>query len=467
MAQRLKQQHFDVVVLGGGAAGVAAAAAAGKNGLRTLIVEAGPMLGGELLSGMSIDGVLNARGEWVVGGIARELFDECKDMDGFIGPLHDYRLICYVCCDPEVMKIAVMRVLDRYKVTPLLYTLAEDVITDGNRVTGVVLVNKAGRTVVTADYFLDCSGDGDLAAMAGAPFEVSDQSGELQPLSLMFRMGNVATEPLLDFARRHPENLALGESDYIRDNRTDAELADAIYRQGQPTVFFKGNGPLIQQGIRNEEMFPTALIMIQPTSAARKEVCVNATRVAYNIMGTDSAAVSGTLSELMEQIWTTTRFLKKRVPGFENANFAGIAPRIGIRETRRIIGEHVLTGEEAANARKHQDVVAKGAQHIDIHQDGIKQVRIPIANGGSYDIPWGCMVPKKLVNVMVAGRCLSATREGMGTARTMGPCMAMGQAVGTAAALGIEARLKDIRQLSVPVLQHKLREQGAILDGVH
>jgi hypothetical protein len=328
-------------------------------------------------------------------------------------------------------------------------------------------VNKAGRTLVTADYFLDCSGDGDLAAMAGAPYEVSDGTGELQPLSIMFRMANVENQPLLEFARDHPENLALGESDYIRGDKTDADLAHQIYRQGQPCVFFKGNGPLIQQGLRDEEMFPTALIMIQPTSVARREVCVNATRVARNIMGTDSAAVSGALPELLEQVWMTAKFLKKRVPGFGNATFAGIAPRVGIRETRRIMGEHVLTGDEASGARKHKDVVAKGAQHVDIHQDGIKQVRIPIANGGSYDIPWGCLVPKKLPNVMVAGRCLSATREGMGTARTMGPCMAMGQAVGTAAALSVKAGYRDVRELAVGALQQKLREQGAVLDGVH
>jgi hypothetical protein len=331
----------------------------------------------------------------------------------------------------------------------------------------VILVNKGGRTLVTADYFLDCSGDGDLAAMAGAPYEISDQSGDLQPLSLMFRMSGVETQPLIEFARDHPENLAVGESDYIRGNRSDGELAMQIYHQGQPCVFFKGNGPLIQQGLRDEEIFPTALIMIQPTSAARKEVCVNATRVARNILGTDSAAVSGAIAELMDQVWTAATFMKKRVPGFANAAFAGIAPRVGIRETRRITGEHVLTGDEAIKARKHKDVVAKGAQHVDIHQDDIKQVRIPIANGGSYDIPWGCLVPKKLPNVLVAGRCLSATREGMGTARTMGPCMAMGQAVGTAAALGIQRGHSDVRQLPVAVLQEKLREQGAVLDGVH
>ncbi|MCC6533140.1 MAG: FAD-dependent oxidoreductase [Burkholderiales bacterium] len=467
MTQTLKHLQFDVVVIGGGASGVAAAAAAGKNGMKTLLVEAGPMLGGELLSGMSIDGLLNARGQYVVGGISDELLAECKDMDGFVGPLHDYRLICYVCCDPEVMKIAVLRVLDRYRVKPLLYTLAEDVVMENGRVSGVILVNKSGRTLVSAKYFLDCSGDGDLAAMAGAPFEVSDASGELQPLSIMFRMANVDNAPLLEFARDHPENLAVGESDYIRGDKTDADLAREIYRQGQPCVFFKGDGPLIQQGLRDEEMFPTALIMIQPTSVARKEVCVNATRVARNIMGTDSAGVSEALPELLEQVWMASKFLRKRVPGFANASFAGIAPRVGIRETRRIMGEHVLTGDEAVNARKHKDVVAKGAQHVDIHQDGIKQVRIPIANGGSYDIPWGCLVPKKLPNVLVAGRCLSATREGMGTARTMGPCFAMGQAVGTAAAMSIRAGYRDVRQLGVGALQQQLREHGAVLDGVY
>ncbi len=128
MGKQMRQAHFDVVVLGGGVSGVTAAAAAAKNGRKVLLIEAGPMLGGELLSGMSIDGLLNARGEYVVGGISDELLNECRAMDGFIGPIHDYRLICYVCVDPEVMKIAVMRLLSRYGVTPWLYTLADDVV---------------------------------------------------------------------------------------------------------------------------------------------------------------------------------------------------------------------------------------------------------------------------------------------------------------------------------------------------
>jgi hypothetical protein len=468
MAQRMNHAQFDAVVLGGGAAGVAAAAAAARNGLKTLIVEAGPMLGGELLSGMSLDGVLNARGQYVVGGVSDELLAECRSMDGFIGPIHDQRLICYVCVDPEIMKIAVMRVLERHGVTPWISTYAEDVVAEAGRVTGLVVVNKSGRTLVTAEYFLDCSGDGDLAVRAGAPFEMSDGRGDLQPLSLMFRMSNVDTPALLRFARENVSTLAVGESDYIRGKRTDEQLVDLLVEQGEPSLFFKSEGPFLGDAIRRGEIAPTALIMIQPTSKARREVCINATRVGGNVDGTDTAAVSATVGKLMEQVWNTATFLKRRMPGFEQAAFAGLAPRVGIRETRRITGEYVLTREDVVSGRKFPDTaVAKGAQHVDIHQSGTTQIRIPIANGGSYDIPFGCLVPKNLANVMVAGRCLSATREGMGTARTMGPCMAMGQAVGTAAAMCIQRGIGDIRELAVRELQGRLKEQGAVIDGVY
>jgi hypothetical protein len=468
MAQSLNHAHFDVVVLGGGASGVAAAAAAAKNGRKTLIVESGTMLGGELLSGMSLDGVLNARGEYVVGGISDELFAECREMDGFIGPIHDHRLICYVCVDPEVMKIAVMRVLERHGVTPWLQTFAEDVVVRDGVVSGLVVVNKGGRTLVSADWFIDCSGDGDLAVRAGAPYELSDASGDLQPLSLMFRMSNVDAQSLLRFAQANVDSLAVGESDYIRGSLSDRQLVDKLVEQGEPSLFFKSEGPFLGDAIRRGDLAPTALIMIQPTSKARREVCVNATRVGGNIDGTDTAAVSATVGTLMEQVWKTSVFLKKHLPGFEQAAFAGLAPRVGVRETRRVMGDYLLTKDDVVSGRKFPDsAVAKGAQHVDIHQSGTTQIRIPIANGGSYDIPFGCLLPLGLKNVMVAGRCLSATREGMGTARTMGPCMAMGEATGTAAALCADRGHTEVRQLAVRELQQRLKKNGAVIDGVY
>lgn len=460
-----KYLNYDVAVVGGGAAGIAAAIAAAKTGAKTILVEAGAIFGGELLSGMSIDGVLNGRGEWVVRGVAEEIFEECRNMDGFIGPLHDYRLICYVCVDPEIMKIAVARVLERYGVVPLLYTQATDVVCRDGHINALILSHKDQKTLLTAKYFIDASGDGDIAEMAGVPTEVSDSKGELQPLSLMFRMSGVENEPLLRFVRDNPSSLAVGESEAVRANRTDAQLAQAIYDQGEPTIFFRSNGPFLGDAIKRGEMAPTALIMIMPTSKARKEVCINATRVAENINGINAMDVSRVVSRLMEQVWSTAHFLKTHCPGFENAHFSGMAPRVGIRETRRVMGEYVLSGDEAAGGVKQSEVITKGAHHIDIHQDGSRQVRIPIANGGSYDIPFKCLVPKNVKNLMSAGRCISTDRIAQGTTRMMGQCLGTGHAAGTAAALCVSAGYEDIRQLSVLKLQEKLRTQNAVLDG--
>lgn len=458
--------QYDCIVVGGGCAGIAAAAGAARNGLKTLIIEAGPSLGGELLSGMTIDGAINARGEWIVGGVLNELIEELKKMDGYVGDFNDWRLIRYICVDPVVMQIAIMNVLQRYGIDILLHTTVEDVVAENGSVTSITLRNKKGRTELQAAVFLDCSGDGDVSALAGAPYEVGSSTGELQPVSMIFRMAGVKNEPLLNFVRAHPENVAVGESEIIRGGRTDQEIVEEIYKQGQPTVFFKGNGPLLGGAIEKGEMFPTALVMIQPTSIPRKEVCINATRVAH-INGMDTQALSGTMGELFNQIQTCVRFLQKNVPGFENAHLSAIAPRIGVRETRRIIGEYVLTGDDVGQATKFEDGVAKGCHHIDIHQEGTKQVRIPIANGGSYDIPFRSLIPLTLKNVLIAGRCLSADRDAQGTARVMGSCLAMGQAIGTAAAMYQAEGVDDMRRLDVGRLRSLLKEQGAVLDGTY
>lgn len=457
-------EHYDVIIAGGGCAGIAAAASAAKCGARTLLIEAGPTLGGELLSGMTIDGAINALGEPVVGGVLDELVAYLKEMDGFVGALNDWRLIRYLCIDPVAMQVAVMRLLDTYGVEVLLHTTVEEAVQDGETIQGLAVRNKSGRSMLYAKAFVDCTGDGDVCAMAGAPFELGSADGDLQPVSMIFRMSGVETGPLLGFVREHPDYVAVGESEAIRGGRSDRELVEEIYRQGQPTVFFKGNGPLLEQAIRAGELFPTALIMIQPTSVSRKEVCINATRVA-GINALDTGRLSGTMSELFAQIGVCVRFLRLRVPGFEQAQLSAIAPRIGIRETRRIIGDYVLTGEDVGRGRKFADGVAKGCHHIDIHQSGSGQVRIPIDGGGSYDIPFRSLLPLSLANVLVAGRCLSADRAAQGTARVMGGCLAMGQATGTAAASFAAQGLVNMRELDILSLREQLRQHGAILDG--
>ena len=455
---------YEVVVVGAGASGIAAAAAAAKFGKRTLLIESGTLPGGELLSGMPVDGAVNAHGEWILGGIGRELFDECNRLGGYIGPINDHRLIYYVAFDPEIMKIAIVKLLNKYGVELLLQSVVCGVQVEAGQIRSLTVLNKSGLTKIQSGIFLDCSGDGDLSAFAGASFAKGGDNGAFQPVSLMFRLSNIDTEPLLDFARNHPESLALGESETMRQGRTDAELAESLYQQGQPALFLKGNGPLMEDAIQKGKLFPTALIMIQPTSKERKEVCINATRVA-NIDATEVVALSGSLGILMDQVLQCTAFMKTHVPGFLDASLAAIAPRLGIRETRRIMGEYYLSSAEVLSGIKSSEGVAKGCHHVDIHQDGTGQLRIPVANGGSYDIPWGCLIPKGLNNVLLAGRCVSSDRDANGSLRVMGSCMSMGHAIGIASTLLVQGQ--NVRELSIAVLRQTLRKSGVILDGVY
>ena len=462
MAQTLNSRHYDVVVIGGGAAGVAASVAAAQSGAETLLVEAGPILGGDLLSGLPIDGCLNARGEWIVGGFATELFEACDALGGYIGPVCDWRLMWGVCVDPEALKLATIDVVTRHGVIPLLYTFAEDVVIEDGRVIGVVVVNKNGRTLLSADMFVDCSGDGDLAVLAGAPSEKGSPEGEYQPVTLVFRMSGVDIPAMLTFVRDNPEEFILGESPVY--GKTRAECAMEIYRAGYPFAALSAEGSLLRGGIASGEMFPTMAIYMWPTSMARRELGFNTTRVA-NLDATDTATLSRALPTLVEQAKTAMRFVRRHVPGLQDAHLSGVAPRIGIRETRRIMGEYVLTAEDVAEGRKSEQGIAKGGHHIDIHGSGTHQKRVPVKEGRSYDIPYGCLVPRTLPNVLVAGRCLSSTREANGSARVMAQCMATGEAAGTAAAMSVECGWHDVRDVPVRDLRQVLKAQGAVLDG--
>jgi hypothetical protein len=462
---------FDAVVLGGGSAGLAAAIAAARRGLKVALVEAGPAVGGELLSGIPIDGAITARGDWVTGGPTRELLEECATFDGYLGEVNDWRLIRYACFDPEAMRLAAPIVLARHGVRVFLHLMAVEAAVSGGRVRGLVCAGRGGRVLLEASVFLDCSGDAELTRLAGGEVETVP-AAELQPVSLMFRVAGVDATALLDFAVAHPENLAVGESPWLRGSRTDRELAEELRRQAQPAVFFKSDGPLLGDAIRAGEMYPTALLMLTPTSAARREVTVNSTRIAgLDASGMDAETGAPALGRanavLAEQVRQCLAFLRARVPGFAQALFNGAAPRLGIRETRRIVGEERLTQEDVLAGRKRADGVAKGCHHVDIHGAGTEQVRIPIPDGGSYDIPYGALLPRGLDNVAVAGRCLSADRPAQGTARVMGGCMAMGHAIGAAAALWMEGNARGpLRDVPVGRLRDTIRAGGGVVDGI-
>jgi hypothetical protein len=464
MSQTLKTRHYDVVVVGGGSAGISAAISARKNGANVLLVEAGPSLGGELISGLPIDGCLNQRGEWIVGGVARELFDHLDAAGGYIGPVFDWRLIWGVCLDPEMFKLVIVESIARYQIPVLLYTFAEDVVTNNGHLKGIVVVNKNGRTLITADQFIDCSGDGDVAVLAGGEYLHGSESGEFQPVTLVFRMTNVDYMGYLTYVRDNPDQFILAESSVI--DKTPAECALELYKAGYPFAGLKADSDLLGTAIASGEMFPCTSVYVWPTSVQRKEVGLNTTRIA-NLDATNTENLSMALSTLTEQVVQALKFLQNHVPGFENSFLSGVAPRIGIRETRRVLGEKVLQTEDVAAGEKHADGIAKGGHHIDIHGGGTAQQRIPVEDGRSYDIPYGTLIPRHLKNVLLAGRCISSTRAANGSVRVMGQCMATGEAAGLAAAMCVQNGWQDVRDVPVDELRQRLKAQGAVIDGTH
>ncbi len=459
-------KDYDVVVIGGGCAGIASAVAAAKNGAKTLLVEGGPFLGGDLISGLPIDGCMNARGEWIVdGGVVRELFDACDRRGGYIGPITDYRALWIVCIDPIAMQFAIVDTVAKYPIDVLLYSFADDVKMENGMIKSVSVVNKLGRTDYTAKIFIDCTGDGDIAIKAGAPFEQGGETPEdLQPVSIVYRMENVDTEKLLTFVKEHPENVSLGESPWIVEGSTQQELADLLYLQGQPKVFFTGDRPLLAKAIADGIVSNTSMLAITPNSTARRAVSINSTRISVDAIKTNK--LSQAIVPLFSQVDQGVRFLKERVPGFEHANFAGVSPRIGIRETRRIMGEYVLTTEDVLEAKKRSDGIAKGGHEYDIHGKNKEHIRLQLKDGGSYDIPLGVLIPRNTQNLLMAGRNLSAVRGAHSTARVMGTCMAMGHAAGSAASMCTKEGILP-REVDIDALRTLLLNQGAVLNGTH
>lgn len=456
-----KQMNYDVVVVGAGSAGVAAAMASAKNGAKTLLVESSSVIGGDLLSGLPIDGCRTTGGEWIVGGMAKELFDACDSLGGYVGSIYDRRNIWIVMVNPKIMGFAVLKTLAGYGVDLLPYSQVESVTHEAGNISMLTVRSKTELFDIHAKQYIDCTGDGDVAYLCGVPYEMGDDNGELQPMTMVFQIRNIYPKELLSFVLEHPENCGLGENP--NSPKSAKELAQELYDLGYPKVFFSGKGPLMQKGITSGELHSCSMLAFNPNATDLSVVTVNTTRLVTK--DCISADVLGkTMLQLTEQVENAYRFIKNNIPGCQDAVLDGIAPRLGIRESRRILGEYYLTGDEVSNGVKRDDGVCKGGHEVDIHGKDKNHVRRTIKNAGSYDIPFGCLMPKGMKNLLMAGRCLSADRVAHSSARVMGTCMAMGHAVGAAAAM---CAAQDIvpAQLDIQTLRARLRDQGAILDG--
>jgi FAD dependent oxidoreductase len=429
----------DVVVVGGGPAGIAAAVAAARHGARTLLVERYGFLGGMGTAGgvTNFAGLYGRRGgemTQLVHGVADDLLARIdalgglnKPQDGMQGRI---RVRSY---DTSVYKCAADGLLLDAGVQLLFHALAAQVVMDGPRIAALLVETKSGRQAIRANAFIDCSGDADVAAFAGVPFEVGDGQGSGLFPSTMFRVGHV------DAARALA---AVGEFKAINELMARA-------RERDPGAWrFPREGAILRPQIDPREW------------RANVTQIRNAEGGAMN--GVDARQLSDGEVEGRRQIGEYFRFLKAEVPGFEQSAIVEIAPQVGIRETRRIEGRYALTGEDILSSARFDDSIGINAWPMEMHAAGRIEWAFPRDELRTFNqLPWRMLVPRGVDNLLVAGRCASMTHEGQSAARASGGCFVMGQAAGTAASMLGSAAFEAV---DVPALQARLAADGVDLD---
>ena len=413
----------DVVVVGGGPAGVSAAVAASRNGAKVALVERYAQLGGLAAGAMVLvlDDMCNGN-EITVKGIAQEFVDRMETMKLAVYPpeedrradeamfrkwarwgLYDYYArskpapVCYaVAFDPEGWKRASEDLVAENNIHLRLHSWFSEPILEGNRITGVVCETKQGRQAITGDIVIDCSGDLDVASRAGAPF-----IGGSYFLTTVFRLGGVDTDAAERFEYEQPEKC-------LEVDKKAKELLGGSW---------------------DKWWLKTPLPGI---------VWCNCP----HMRGYDGAKVDDSTKAQLEgrkHVDATFAFVRENWPGFEKSYIVDLAPQIGVRQTRLLEGVYVVTKE-------------------DVHE----RIHFPdsVARGRDYYTPYRALVPKKVEQLLVAGRHYSATSTAQKTSREIPPCMAMGEATGIAATMALDTG-SLVRDIDVPTLQKKLREQGA------
>jgi hypothetical protein len=427
--------EYEVAVLGGGPAGIAASVAAARAGRRTLLIERYGFLGGMgTAAGVTNFCGLHANvyGEMhrVVQGIASDLLDRIDRLGGLNAPHLILGKILAQAYDTAAYKIVADDLLLSHNVDILFHALGAGVaMHDDRRINALVVETKAGRQAIGADIFIDCSGDGDLAAWAGAPFEVGDNAGSMLYPSMMFRLNGIDPEKAGEAWRTIPALMEKAEAAGTHHFPRKA----AIVRPQRSPIEWRVN---FTQLARADG---TAINGLEPDDLTRGEI--DGRRQAINAFN----------------------FLRS-VPGFEKSYIVDLPPQLGIRETRRVIGGYMLDGDDVLGCASFEDSIGVNGWPMESHVAGdviFKFPPIPQSRGFN-ELPYRMLVPESIDNLLVAGRCASMTHDGQSAARVSGACFAMGEAAGTAAALALDGNAMP-RDIAVAKLQSQLNEQGAFI----
>jgi len=426
--------EFDVVVVGSGSSGATAAIAAAREQARVCLLERHSFLGGtstavlDTFYGFYTPG---ARSLKVVGGIADDVIARLKELDSVLERPNTYGAGKGITYHPEYLKCAWEQLVTESGVRVFLNAWVQDVELQGDRISSVLVATKRGLARIAGRTFIDASGDADVCYWAGSPYVTAGGYEDAQSLTTTFRMCNV------DTAARQSIN-----KDYLH------EAMDRASKAGYRLPRREGSDhPTTVAGV-----FATNMTRVQ-SFERRPNGVVNATDPEF----LTRAEMEGRMQAL-EYI----RFLRDYIPGYQSAGLAAMSSQIGVRETRRIIGDYVLTRNDVLGARQFDDQIALCGAPIEDHGTGERTKWVYLPEGQCVGIPYRALLPRQVSNVLVTGRCFSATHEAHASVRSMAQCMGMGHAAGVAAAL-CAAKKCDTRSLPFHVLRERLLASRAVL----
>ncbi len=428
---------YDIIVIGGGPSGAQAGIAAARSGCQTLVVEKHGFFGGSLTA-MGVGPMMsfhNPAGEQVVKGQAEELVRRLMKKNASPGHIPDSVTYCKTVTpfDSEALKIELESMLIEADGNLLYHTQFAGAEKDENgRIAAVILCNKAGLRRYTAKVFIDATGDGDLSASLGAEFEIGrPEDNATQPMTMNLKLGNVDMVAVRQDVLDNPDNFEfdLGQDEGLRRLKETPRVSLKAYTKTWKAARERG-----------EVDVPREFVLFFET-ATPGVVIVNTSRI-QGLDGTNPFELSQAEVIGRRQNLQIFHFLKTHCSGFENAIQIDGASQIGVRETRRIKGLYTLTGQDILQETNFEDPIALGGYPIDIHSpDQAETVTRELSPDIRYQIPMRSMLLAKPDNLIVAGRCISATHEAMAAFRVSPIAMAIGQAAGTIAATAVDCNL--------------------------